>query len=257
MLAIIFAVLALISLGILIRLFTKKLPQLRMLNPDTSGSIRSSELKNKILRERIERASGRSVKRVHNSVIAPAAKGVQDAFRRLAGRLVAADRAYKKKKREQGGVDSALLDERVEEGVKMMKEEHYDRAEKAFIEVISADPKHAGAYEELGRLYLQKKEYDSAKETFRFLAKLSPEDASVLASLGEVERLLKNEELAKEYFEKAAELQPKNPKYLDFLIDSLILLKDKKGAKAKLKKLKAVNPDNKKIEEFDLRIAEL
>ncbi|MDA1024609.1 MAG: tetratricopeptide repeat protein [bacterium] len=257
MVAFLFCFFACVSLGILLRLFAKKLPQLRMLNPHTSETIRSSELKNKILRERIERASGKGAKALHTSVIAPAAKGVQDAFRRLAGRLVAADRAHKKKRREQAGVDGAVLEERLQEGLNMMQAEHYDRAEKAFIEVISADPKHVQAYESLGRLYLQKKEYDSAKETFRFLAKLSPDDASVLASLGEVERLLKNEELAKEYFEKATELQPKNPKYLDFLIDSLILLKDKKGAKATLKILTSVNPENKKIEEFNLRIAEL
>lgn len=251
----------LVALGILVLLwiFLRKLPQVRMVDPSTSPDTRSRKLKYEIMKQRVERASGKQADFVHKHVIAPIGSGLQSMVRRIAGKFTAVERAYQDRKKQSGeatlGKDE--LAEMIEEGKRLMKEELWDRAEKKFIEAISNDPKNVDAYEYLGRLYQYKKDYKLAKQTFQYLLKLSPDDASVIAGIGEVEEKLGNMSKAMKQYERAVELSPKNPKYLDFLISAAIEEKKLAEAKDALDTLKEVNPKNKKIEEFEAAIDEL
>lgn len=254
-LAIVFGV----SLLVVLYIFLKKLPQIRIIEPDTAEGGKSKKLKNEIVRQRIERASTRQMERVQRSYVQPVLTGAQNTFRRFAGRLVAAERRYQEKRKQDaaGGMTRELAQEMIAEAKQLVAEEHYDRAEKKLIEVISAHPRNTDAYERLGRLYLKKLDYASAKETFAFLAKIVPKDASVNASLGEVELGLQKPEKALRKFKKAVELSPNNSKYIDFLVESAILANDKVTALDGLKLFEKLNPESKKIDEFKKRIKDI
>ncbi len=254
-LAIIFGIGVLIALIILLR----KLPQIRIIEPESAQGGPAAKLKNEIIRQRIERASSKRVEVLQRAIVKPALTGIQNGFRRLAGKLVAVERRYQEKRKLDiaGGMTRELAQEMIEEAKQLTQDEQYDRAEKKLIEVISAHPRNIDAYEKLGRLYLKKSDYESAKETFAFLAKIVPKDASVTASLGEVELGLNKPEKALKYFKKATQLSPNNPKYIDFLAESAILAGDKVIALDAVKKFKELNPESKKIDQFNQRISEI
>lgn len=256
---VILIILLVLGLGTLGWIFLRKLPQIRMVDPSTSRESRSRALKYEIMRQRVERGTGKQMEKVHKGVIEPIGKGMQGLVRSIAGKLTAVERSYQERRKQSGesNVTKDQLDKLVEEGKKLMDEELWDRAEKKFIEVISNDPKHVDAYEYLGRLYQYRKDYKLAKQTFLFLKKLVPRDASVIASLGEVERKLENGPRALKYFQQAVKLSPKNPKYLDFLATAAIEEKDVAEARSAVDALKQVNPENKKIEEFERQATEL
>ncbi len=253
-------IILLIVLGVGILLFGfvvwRKLPQLRIVDPLSSQEEQAKQLKNELVRQRVERTTIKPLQELHRSVILPFGSKVQETVRKMAGKLVAAEKKYKEKQKQEvaGGMNEEMADEMLKEAKGLLDEGWFDRAEKKYIEVISAMPKYVKAYEGLGRLYLQKKEYDSASETFTFLSKLSKDDPSVIASLGEVEELRGNKKKAFEFFERAYKLSPKNPKYLDFYIDSCIENGDKHSAMTTIDELREVNPDNAKIEEFEERL---
>lgn len=251
--------LVIVGLGVLIWIFIKKLPQLRIIDPSSLPETRSKKLKKDIIRGRVERASGRQVDRIQKNVLIPTAKWIQNLFRRIAGKLTAVERRYQERQQKSGktSLSKDNLIALTQEGKKMIDEEHWDRAEKRFIEVISHDPKNVDAYEGLGRLYLLRKDFDSARQTFDFLKKLSPKDPSVIASLGEVEERLGNHEKALKHFASAHELSPNNPRYLDFYISGLVENGDAHEATSLLDELRRVNPKNKKIEVFEKQIKEL
>lgn len=245
------------GLGVLIWLLWRKWHQLKIVDPDSSPISQSRKLKYEIMRKRVERAGERQFKRVQSGVFQPVGKGMQTAFRKLAGKLTAVERRYQEKKRETVGYDQATLDNLIEEGKKLMSQEAWERAEKRFIEVISHDAKNVEAYEYLGRLYQYKKDFDLARKTFLFLKKLSPDNPSVITSLGEISMERGEKKRALSYFKKAVSLRPKNPKYLDFLIRAAIDQKDLHEAQGALDRLEGVNPENKKIPEFEREITEL
>lgn len=248
-----------IGFGIIGFLIYKKLPQLRIVDPKTAPEVKSRELKNELIRQRLSRASSKHTGALQKRVLTPLFTFIQTNFRRLAGKLTAAERRYQEKKRKDigGKLDTETVKGLMSEAKRLAEEELWERAEKKYIEIISSDPKYAPAYEYLGRLYLAKKDFPLAKETFEFLAKISPKDASVTASLGEVAEEMKLLPEALDYYKKAVKLSPKNPKYLDFLISSAIELKDRKEAQSALLQLKRVNPENRKIEQFEAEIDEL
>jgi tetratricopeptide (TPR) repeat protein len=247
------------GLGALIWIAWQKWPQVRILDPNRRMS-QAKELKRELARKRVERVTAKPAQQLQKQVFVPGWRKMQDGFRRLAGKLTAAERNYQQKQRKEiaSQMGEDLTEQFIEEARALMQEEHWDRAEKKLIDVIRDNPKSVDAYETLGRLYFAKRDLDLAKETFTFLtSKLAKEDASAIASLGEVEELLGDMEAAHGHFARAREIRPNNPRYLDFFIRSAIAVKKKKEAKEGLKKLKEVNPDNQKIALFEEEIAGL
>ncbi|MCH8049415.1 tetratricopeptide repeat protein [Patescibacteria group bacterium] len=256
---ILLSILFVLAAAALVWLLLKKWRRLKIIDPSTAAESQSKILKYQIFRKRVERAGGKHLKRVQSQVVRPVGASVQNLIRRVAGKLTAVERRYQEKKQNGSSVvyDKEMLGSLIEEGKKLMEEEHWELAEKKLITVISHDAKNINAYEYLGRLYLYKKDFELAKQTFEFLKKLSPEDPSVIASLGEVEERLGNHERAHQYFKEALDLSPKNPKYLDFYIEACIEEKNLHEAQSALDRLAVVNPENKKIELFEKKIKEL
>lgn len=240
-------------------LLNKKWMELRVLDPDSIPESLSKKKKQELLRQRIERTGMRYAKKAKKDYLRPVLSGTQDAFRRFAGKLTAAERRYQQEKNRQAaeGGDTKIVDDLMAEAERFVDDQVFDLAEKKLIQVIGLDARNSGAYEMLGRVYLSMKDYQSAKETFLFLHKLDKKDASVIASLGEVHQKLGDEEGASKYFEKAVDLSPKNPKYLDLWIGSVINSGDAYKSRVALDRLVEVNPENKKIGDFERRIDEM
>ncbi len=247
------------GLAAIIWLVWKKLPQLRVVNPDTSRESRARRKKNEILRNRIERTGGKVARSINTRAVNPTLKSMQNIIRTVAGKLTAVERSYKEKQKIAGRsmTDPSVIQEFIDEAELYLKNEEFERAEKKLIDIIGLDQKNAHAYELLGRLYLQRRDIQLAEETFRFLTKLAKNDASAHAYLGEVLSDQGKDTEAYTYFERAMKLSPKNPKYLDFYIDSAIRQMKKHEAIVALERLRQVNPDNKKIEGFEKEIEAL
>ncbi len=248
-----------VSLLVVLAVFIRKLPQVRIIEPDSAEGGKTKRLKNEIVRQRIERASTRQIEKIQRSYIQPLMLGAQNLVRRFAGRLLAVEQRYQEKRKQEaaGGMTRELAQEYIKEAKQLIADEQYDKAEKKLIEVISAHPRHAEAYEKLGRLYLKKRDFESAKETFQFLAKIVPKDASVNASMGEVELGMGQASKALKWFQKAVQLSPNNSRYIDFLIETAILTNDKVVALDGLKTFTSLNPESQKIAEFKKRIKDI
>lgn len=255
----VFAILSLVSLGILLFLFIQKYPQLRMLSPDSATDVRDKRKKKEIMRGRLERMGGVYVKKIRQVIIDPVAGIAQGVVRGIAGRLTAAERVYKEKQKIQQASEltSEQIDAWVAEAKSMIAEGEHEKAEKKLIDVIGFDARCIDAYELLGQIYMKRKDYQLAEETFYFLVKLAPKDASVNAYMGEVLVLRDRTKEALAYFEKAIELSPRNPKYLDFFISAAISVQDKDLAEKGVLLLEEANPDNKKLPEFQKQIGTL
>src|SRR4051812_12920351 len=93
-----------VSLGAIIWLSVRKLPQIRVVDPGSSKEAKSKELKYNILKKRLERIGSEhaeSMKRQLN----PLGQKIQDTFRRAAGKLTAIERRYAE--RQKGGIAPA------------------------------------------------------------------------------------------------------------------------------------------------------
>lgn len=227
----------------------RKLPHILVVDPSSSKAAKAKELKQDILRKRLERVTAVPLASARDAMFFPF-RIAQSAVRGLAGRLTALERSYSERARGNRKLDDTDGRRMLDEAERAMKAGRTDEAEKKLIELISMNPKHVEAYEQLGRLYLGSKEYGLARETFMHVLKLAPKDASVHASLGELSSLEGDDKKALESFRKAKELSPNNPKYLDFFITAAIAAGNKAEAKEALEKLKEVNPENQKIADF-------
>jgi Flp pilus assembly protein TadD len=250
--------LALIALGYLVILAWKKAPQLSIVNPMSSREAQSRERKNSLLEARMMRQVEEHGRSIWKSSLSPVMKAIQEAFRRLAGKLTAIERRYVERQRggAAGKIDATSLRQMVDEARTAITAGRYDIAEQKLVSVVSHDPKHTEAYEALGRMYLSQGQFAEAKEALEFLAKLSPKDPSVMVALGEVHEALGDPREAYDYYLKGRLASPNNPKYLDFFIQSAIEVGELYEAQQAIDHLREVNPENANIEEFEQMLAE-
>lgn len=252
------ALFALGSLGYLLMLAWRKAPQLSIVNPMSSREAQARERKNSLLEARMMRQMEEHSRSVWKSSILPVLKAIQEGFRRLAGKLTAIERRYVERQRGggTGKMDTTALRQLVDEARTAIASGRYDLAEQKLVAVVSHDPKHAEAYETLGRMYLSQGQFAEAKEALEFLAKLAPKDPSVMVALGEVHEALGDAREAYEYYAKGKAASPNNPKYLDFFIQSAIEVGEFYEAQQAIDHLREVNPENANIEEFEKMLAE-
>ncbi len=237
---------ALIALGVILY---KRLPQILVLDPSSSKAAKARELKQDILRKRLERVTAVPLSTAKDVASAPF-RMAQTFVRTMAGKLTALERKYKEKAKGAGVIDDADTRRILEGAERALRGGDTDSAEKMLIELISLNPKHVEAYELLGRVYTATKDYTLARETFTHVLKLAPKDASIHANLGEVYALENENKKSLESFRKAKDLSPNNPKYLDFFISAAVKAGNLLEAKEALDHLKEVNPENQKIPEF-------
>jgi len=252
-------ILLVLSILVLLGLLFQKIPQLRVMNVDSSSKERSKRVKEQLILKKFQRTGGEKMKGVVG-LTQSLVKILSRTGRRAVQRLYALEQYYQKVKRTSAEGHHAYNDETIQRMIKeaeaLWQKEEMIPAEKLYIDIISHNPKSVDAYEGLGNLYLENKQHEQARETFQFALRLSPEDASVSVSLAELEIDLGQPKLALVHLRKAIQKRPKNPRYLDFYIDTSLKAGSLKDASEGIKRLKEVNPENKKIAEFETRFSE-
>jgi tetratricopeptide (TPR) repeat protein len=249
-----------VSLVVIGATLWRKVPQLRVMNVAELPEEKTRQIKEAIILKRFERMANDRLSGLF-AVVQAGAKIVFRLGRRLVQRLYAMEQYYRKLQRgmHEGphATDPEAIRKLMEEAEEFIRKGEYFQAEKRYIEIISHNPKHVEAYEDLGNLYLIDRQYAQARETLAFASKLNPDDASVQVSLGEIETKEGNHVAALKRFAKAIELRPHNPKYLDFFIEAAIAAKNAEEANRGLELLRAVNPENQKLQDFEGRIASI
>ncbi len=251
-------VFALIALVIIVVLMIRKIPQLRALNVEETLEEKLRRKKEDLVLERLKRISDSRFGRL-TSKVGSIFKGAMKFGRKTVHRLKDLEEYYQELKESNEGVrktDPEVVKRLLGEAGSLEKEEKYAAAEKKYVEIISHNPKHVEAYEELGHLYMKTKQMDQAKETFGFILNLHSDDASVLAAMGEISLGENEHEQALGYFEKAVAKRPGNPKYLDFMIEAALRSKKLSTARQGIDRLREVNPENSKLDEFEARFGE-
>lgn len=288
-------IIVIICVVVIAVIVVRKFPRLVIIDLSTMTSEKESEMKNKLIWQRISRKTrerGAPIVDFWGNLKKRTIKyfeDLQDKAQRLEKKYTAERKITKqvKLKPEAENRLQALLDE----AGKLLAEDKFGEAEARFIEVIGRDSHNADAYRGLADLYFKTKQYEQAKETLDFIIKLRGDDDKTYAMHGEIAFLEGNHKEAKEYFIialarnpnsvnhhldlakihsalgehmeaqvlllKAKKLEPKNPKILDFLIENSIILGNKDSAKEHFKEFKAQNPENPKLEEWKKKIKEL
>lgn len=230
-------------------LLARKYATLRMLDPDTSRTMREKKLRNRIMEDRMQRTVQVHVARVIHAFLIPW-RILRDAFRRAAGKLIAIERRYHREHARDAQISSEELHAMLTEAERAIREERFQVAEERLVELVSAAPKFAQAYEALSRVYSAKKEWKEAVESLVCYVKLSPKDSEGRFLLGALYEETREFEKALVEYEAALEKAPHNPKYLDAYISLAIQLDKPSEALRALKVLREVNPENAKIADF-------
>lgn len=283
-------VLIIISLGVIGFIIFKKLPQLKMVEPDEVVDYREKRIKNKILEKKIQRDFNSFLLRV-KKIFGPVVNFIFSLMKKGYANLYKIEERYRAKLVKTHFDDKISKEsetlQHIEKAKGFLEEKAFDKAEVEYIEALKLDVHNLDIYKQLADLYFQIKDYDKAKETYEYIIKVK-EDDYVYSKLGDISKNkgdlnqavnnysksvsidsnnpmhyynlakinLKMEliEDAKKNIDKALNIEPENPKFLDFLLDLSIIMKDKDLANKTLLKLKEVNPDNNKILEVKERI---
>ncbi len=291
---IIFIILLILSLGFLIWLLLKKMPNLVNINVSNLPEYKTKQKKQDILKTRLQRDLGKVFASV-KTLSLPAKEKVFDFFKDNYSKLKELEKDLRRKSQQQltSSLDkSQAVDKLLTEAKQLFNDEKYQEAESVLLDALQIDQYSIEVYKLLADVYWEEKEYEQAKDTLQYLLKLTHnEDAGVFSSLASIAKErgnLKQAEddylksislvednylnylnLAQVYLElddnhKALEtakhsliLAPNNPKVLDFLIELSIIMRDKELAKEYLERLNSVNPDNQKISVFAEQIEEI
>lgn len=227
----------------------RKYATLRMLDPDTSRTLREKKLRNRIMEDRMQRSVQTHVVHVMHFFLVPW-RALRDVFRRAAGRLVAIERRYHRERARDTRVSSEELQAMLADAERALREERFQVAEERLVELVSVAPKFAQAYEALSRVYSAKKEWKEAVESLVCYVKLAPKDAEGRFLLGSLYEETREQEKAFVEYGTALEKAPHNPKYLDAYISLALELDRRVDAARALQTLREVNPENAKIVEF-------
>ena len=287
MLDIILILALVISLGFLIWLIVKKIPNLANINVSNLPEFKVKKKKEDILKTRLKRDLSK-ITRLWSGVSLPNKDKLFDFFKNKYSKLKELEKDLRRRSNQKFASSlnkSQTIEKLMTEAKQLVNNEEYDQAEDILIDALSIDQYNLEVYRLLADVYNYKKEYKQAKETLQYLLKLThSEDAGVFKSLAEIAKQrgnlkeaeeeyvrsislsndnhlnflslaevyleLDDQEQALETAKRALLLAPNNPKVLDFLINISIMSQDKELAEQYLEKLKEVNPENQKIAHF-------
>ncbi len=242
--------------GVLGVVFARKYATLRVLDPDTSRTIREKKLRDRIMEDRMQRTVEAHMGRLVHLFLIPW-RAFQHAFQRVAGRLVAIERRYHREYAREARIAPEDLQFMLSEAERALREDRLQSAEGCLVELVSAAPKFAPAYEVFSRVYAAKREWKEAVESLICYVKLAPKDGDRRFLLGAMYEKQGEKEKAFEEYVRALEASPHNPKYLDAGIVLALSLKKNDEAKNMLATLRKVNPENANIDGFSQEIDEL
>lgn len=242
--------------GMLGVVFARKYATLRVLDPDTSRTIREKKLRDRIMEDRMQRTVETHIGRLAHLFLVPW-RAFQHAFQRVAGRLVAIERRYHREHARDVQISPEDLQSMLAEAERALREERFQSAEERLVELVSAAPKFAPAYEVFSRVYAAKREWKEAVESLIYYVKLAPKDGDRRFLLGAMYEKHGEKEKAFDEYVRALDASPHNPKYLDAGIVLALDLKKIDEAKNMLATLREVNSENANIDGFSQEIDEL
>jgi len=287
MLDIILILALVISLGFLIWLIIKKIPNLANINVSNLPEFQVKKKKEDILKTRLKRDLSK-LTRIWGGFSWQGKDKFFDFLKNKYSKLKELEKDLRRRSNQKFASSlnkSQTVEKLMTEAKQFVNNEEYDQAEDLLIDALSIDQYNLEVYRLLADVYNYKKEYKQAKETLQYLLKLThSEDAGVFTSLAEIAKQrgnlkeaeeeyiqsislsndnhlnflslaevyleLDDKEQALETAKRALLLAPNNPKVLDFLINISIMSQDKELAEQYLEKLKEVNPENQKIAHF-------
>ena len=271
----------------LVVLVIRKIPILRITNPGEVGKFEQQQVRYQLVLNRLKRQLAKYKQRLValwskpvNSKITPE--------KSITHKLSELEEFLKKTIAERTSPQKTMADY-LAQAEEATKQEKYNEAESAYLEVIRLDPHQLSAYQGLGEVYLDQRDFEAAREVYEFLLKhgraatsslglarvasgqgrleeardeyigalqltsiAQPrmELAQILCQMGDYTEALK-------YLKEAKKIEPQNPKILDFYIEVSILNGQLIQARDGLEALKQANPENQKIAEFARTIREL
>jgi tetratricopeptide (TPR) repeat protein len=271
-----------LSLAVILFIFVRKIPKLRMLDVETVPEEQAAKVRERIIVERMKRKTKRG-KDLLSKGFSPVSSVIKNIFKNIFKKVHELESKHKReamKNVPKGAEFDNRLKSIINEAEQLQKQEKFVEAEKKYIEVISLAPNNIDVYRSLAEVYLEMKEYKQAMETYFFVLKLvmkksqpiekedsagqkvqtisnAVEVADVHIDLGEVYERMENYRDAMKNYKKALSLEPNNPRNLDQMLNLSIEIKDKNISVDLLNRLEAVNPDNQKLKEYRDKIAEI
>lgn len=235
--------------GVALFFFVKKYQTLRVLDLDSSRSLREKKLRDRIMEDRMQRAVLGYAGKIAHVMVIPW-RVLQHMFQRLAGKFIALERRYHREHTAKEHISPENLQSLLADAERALREERFQVAEERLVELISAESKFAPAYEALSRVYAAKREWKEAIESLVYYVKLEPTDGDRRLLLGAMHEREGNRDAAFAEYMHALDISPRNPKYLDAAITLACELKRFNEAQIMLEALKEANPDNTKKEVF-------
>lgn len=297
---IIVGTIALVSLGTIVWILIRVWPKLTLLDVASLPEVKESRKKDDILRRRAEIAQVQTAAAAENffSRLKLLAQSFwQIAQSRFRQSVDALERTLLENRRQKniepiGAVERhRQIHDLLVEAQSALDTKAYDAAEKAYIAIISLDPKSLTAYQGLGDVYFAEKHFSEARETYRYVLYLDKRNEHAIIRLAEMAEAEGALETAVEYYQQAVllndnlstrfvklyelliqlnqhdtalsaiqqalDLEPQNPKYLDNFIEASILVGDKTMAEDGYRRLRMINPENQKLTIFRERIDKL
>lgn len=261
--------------GVLV-IFGRKLSQAKTVDVASIPAERELRLKQRLLASRLRRrlqGLARWTAAVCQPAVAVCLRWLKRGYRRVLD-WEARNQPPQAEPRPPGDLGLAL-EAMVGEAERRRLAGEFAAAEDQLIKAIGVNPRHVGAYERLGEVYLETKAYDRAREVYTYLIKLLRRGTSRLAAVqskesGQTQRLAAGyRNLATAYQElgqlaqalqnarKAVAADADNPRMLDFLLKISILVKDRALAEKTWQALHQADPDNAKLDELRTQIDEL
>ena len=259
-----------LCLLIIISIIIKKLPQLAGINIQSIATERDTEVKNRIIADRLVRKL-LGLKKLLAEVLKPLQEQTRESFRRLYRRVAELEKISAQQANPLKTIDmKQAVKDKLAAAAELINQDKMNEAEGLFIEVIKLDTKNVDAYEGLVQVYLANRDYKKARETCRFNIKLFAKEnkkipqsekkhrlAKMYADLGWIYQLERKNTYALANFQKAVDCEPSNPRFLDLLLKISILLKNKDLAWRAYNGLKEADPENKKLPELKEEITTL
>ena len=256
-------ILVLISLAVIISIIVKKFPQLSNIRTETIQREKETQTKRKILDDRLKRkvsAASKKIFLLFSAAVSKATDSLKDTKEKLEdqkdelGKRLMPEMLVTKEDHDK---KEEIIEQELEEAEELLKEDEFEKAEKKYIEIITADQKNVDAYEGLAELYFEQRMYKEAKETLLFVLSIDRDSALAYTQLAEIEQISGTIEKALSYIASAVEIEPRNPKFLHLQITLALVAKNKMLAQKTLKALREVNPENAKLDDLQEEINEI
>lgn len=290
---IILILIIIVGLAGILSIASKKIPQLKRVDPENIPESRQTQTKKDILEKRFKN----DIDLFKKKIIVfgkPIFSTIYKYLKNIYQKIYKLEEKYKSKlirtQFENKISQEDKTNKYLEKAKKFENNKEWSSAENEYIQALKLDMYNFDIYKKLGNLYFQSRDYKKAKETYEYIIKTENDD-TIYNKLGEIStkrgdlkqallnynksieiknnnpiyhynladinlRLDKLEESLKN-IKRALNIEPQNPKLLDFLMDLSIIMGDKDLAKKTLNKLIQVNPNNQKISEIRQKISNI